>query len=243
MRAILAAVVRARPRYSLGTLAVFLLLVTSGTGLWWHREAWCPERTIECDQPVIHVRFTDAGSRVEVALIGGAIFTHKPLADYWPTRVFVYSTADGTLASERPPGPNWAEPTAQEKAANSRRLFSSGIRREVTALADTTQGILAVRIVVAEMGTGRLLATLGTRELYACTALSTDDRLVAVGDSSGKVQIFRRRRPERWWGVFRLTELWATVFFAALFAWSTLRDRRTFRRQESIDTAPRADMM
>ena len=26
------------PRFSLRTLAVFLLLVTSGTGLWWHWE-------------------------------------------------------------------------------------------------------------------------------------------------------------------------------------------------------------
>ena len=31
---------RWRPRFSLRTLVVFLLLVTSGFGLWWHWEAW-----------------------------------------------------------------------------------------------------------------------------------------------------------------------------------------------------------
>jgi len=31
------------PRFSLRTLVVFLLLVTSGTGLWWHWEAWLLE--------------------------------------------------------------------------------------------------------------------------------------------------------------------------------------------------------
>ena len=29
-----------RPRFSLRTLAVFLLLVTSGVGLWWRWEPW-----------------------------------------------------------------------------------------------------------------------------------------------------------------------------------------------------------
>ena len=31
---------RWRPRFSLRTLVVFLLLVTSGCGLWWHWEPW-----------------------------------------------------------------------------------------------------------------------------------------------------------------------------------------------------------
>jgi len=32
------------PRFSLRTLVVFLLLVTSGVGLWWHWEPWYLER-------------------------------------------------------------------------------------------------------------------------------------------------------------------------------------------------------
>jgi len=34
------------PRYSLRTLAIFLLLVTAGMGLWWHWEAWRPEARV-----------------------------------------------------------------------------------------------------------------------------------------------------------------------------------------------------
>ena len=37
---------RWRPRFSLRTLVVFLLLVTSGVGLWWHWEAWYPIRHV-----------------------------------------------------------------------------------------------------------------------------------------------------------------------------------------------------
>jgi len=52
--------------------------------------------------------------------------------------------------------------------------------------------------------------------------------LSAVLERDG-ISIWRRRRPEWWWGVFWLWEFWLTVAFAGLFVWSVVRDRRVFR--------------
>ena len=42
-------------------------------------------------------------------------------------------------------------------------------------------------------------------------------------------ELFRRRRPEWWWGIFWLKEFWATVVFGSLLIWSLWRDRKYFR--------------
>jgi WD40 repeat protein len=43
------------------------------------------------------------------------------------------------------------------------------------------------------------------------------------------VQLYRRRRPEYWWGLAWLPEFWATLLFAGAFGWSVWRDRRQLR--------------
>ncbi len=45
-------------------------------------------------------------------------------------------------------------------------------------------------------------------------------------------RIYRRRRPEWWWGIFWLWEFWLTVAFAGLFVWSVVRDRRALRGKD-----------
>jgi len=51
-----------RPRYSLRTLVVFLLLVTSGMGLWWHWEPWVRTAAFRRKSPVIRMGFSDEGA-------------------------------------------------------------------------------------------------------------------------------------------------------------------------------------
>jgi len=51
--------------------------------------------------------------------------------------------------------------------------------------------------------------------------------LTAVKGTGAK--IWRRRRPEWWWGIFWLQEFWLTVFFSALLLWSLYRDRKYFK--------------
>jgi len=52
---------------------------------------------------------------------------------------------------------------------------------------------------------------------------SMSDTLV-VGGSEESLSIWRRRRPERWWGVFWLPEFWLTLIFSCALLWSLRRD-------------------
>jgi len=59
--------------------------------------------------------------------------------------------------------------------------------------------------------------------------VSEDGRRIALEMDSGNSELWRLRRPEAWWGIFRLWEFWLTVFFAAALAWSLIADRRRLR--------------
>ena len=63
----------------------------------------------------------------------------------------------------------------------------------------------------------------------ACAAFAASGRRFATGGEDKTVRIYRRRRPEWWWGVFWLWEFWLTVAFAGLFVWSVVRDRRALK--------------
>ena len=65
-----------RPRFSLRTLAVFLLLVTSGMGLWWHWEPWYCERVLRHKGRVNAASFSEDGERVLV--LGGSVVEGEP---------------------------------------------------------------------------------------------------------------------------------------------------------------------
>ena len=65
----------------------------------------------------------------------------------------------------------------------------------------------------------------GSRVMTASASFSPGGELLA----DPAVKIWKRRRPERWWGVFWLWEFWLTVVFAALLIWSLCRDRKYFK--------------
>jgi len=54
-----------------------------------------------------------------------------------------------------------------------------------------------------------------------------------------RVEEWRRRRPEWWWGVAWLPEFWLTLVFGAGLAWSLVGDRRRFR--EGQEKTPAED--
>ena len=61
------------PRFSLRTLAIFLLLATSGMGLWWHWDAWFKEWELTNDAGHIRsVAFSADDSLLAVASYGEA---------------------------------------------------------------------------------------------------------------------------------------------------------------------------
>jgi WD40 repeat protein len=50
--------------------------------------------------------------------------------------------------------------------------------------------------------------------------------MLALHDSSHDLQVWHRRRPERWWGIFWLPEFWLTFTLCAALIWSLRRDWR-----------------
>ena len=154
----MAALRRLLPRFSLRTLALFMLLVTSGMGLWWHWGPWYCERTLTSHGKTIRtVFFTPDGTRVMVCSTDGK-------AHVW------------------------------------------------------------------EVATGKCVQFLESYEGPDHAALSPDgQRLVSAG-RIGTFGIYRRRRPEWWWGIFWLKEFWLTVVFAGVFVWSVVRDRQLLAR-------------
>ena len=87
-------------------------------------------------------------------------------------------------------------------------------------------------------GLRRVWSTREGRCLAVLSGLQTSQRLLEFADQGERivtmvyrsVQVWKRRRPEWWWGVFYLWEFWLTAAFAGLFAWSILRDRRSLAR-------------
>jgi WD40 repeat protein len=50
------------------------------------------------------------------------------------------------------------------------------------------------------------------------------DILATVSESDCEVSVYRRHRPEQWWGVLLLPELWLAVVLVAVIVWSAIRN-------------------
>lgn len=61
--------------------------------------------------------------------------------------------------------------------------------------------------------------------------MGVDDRIWTQGD---KQRIWRRRRPEQWWGTFWLWETWVVMVFGVALVHSLYRDRRRFWEQKGV---------
>jgi len=53
------------------------------------------------------------------------------------------------------------------------------------------------------------------------------------GYKTSSTSVWGRRRPEWWWGVFWLWELWLTAAFGVMLSWSLWRDRRALGRRKA----------
>ena len=53
---------------------------------------------------------------------------------------------------------------------------------------------------------------------------SPDGHRIVTAGLSNATRVWRRVRPEWWWGVFWLPQFWFTVLFATGFIWSLRRD-------------------
>ena len=108
-----------------------------------------------------------------------------------------------------------------EMAPYGVRFLSDGRRLLVGATRSPT--------LVLDVSTAAILARVSSISLSACTP---DGRLLA-SEYEGTVTLWRRRRPEWWWGVFWLPEFWLAALLGAAFIASAVRDARRFVRRRA----------
>ncbi len=204
------------PRFSLRTLAIFTLLCTSGFGLWWRWEPWyLATETRERLGRIFDINFSGQGEAITVRYRRGA-----QLMD----RGFGFRSGD-------PLGP----PVGSEGPyfwACDYPVFSPNGERSV--------GRTSGRYWIFDVDSGEPLYLLhdeGQLRIIItplAAKFSGDGALVAIEvrkSDFSVVRIYRRRRPEWWWGVFWLWEFWLTAAFAGLFVWSVVRDRKSLGRE------------
>jgi len=227
------------PRFSLRTLVMFLLLVTSGTGLWWHWDAW--EHVLkfklgrsETDPFSAHyVRFVGQDERLEVTYFLPIEEVDSLPAGYpLPFRARVYDARSGQELHARSGNVALGEPYDSE----GRQSQSTDGRR----LRAEAQGKGKVKLVISYISVREVLAEIGPVRrcpeffLHVPFAFSLAGTRIAVAEGRYTIHIYRRRRPEWWWGVFWLWEFWLTVAFAGLFVWSVVRDRAALAARPGV---------
>jgi len=238
---------RLLPRFSLRTLVVFLLLVTSGVGLWWSWEPWYVEREWKADEEFVRtatfspdekkvvtagvdtvVRIWDASTGTLLVTlsghedwVGGAYFTQdgsRVVTASHDDTIRVWNALTGQCLS-----------TVEASEAMDARFEAMVPRARYTIKVRYHPRHLGVTMVI-DLQTDQVVAVLpDIRYRVSAAGISADaSRILATRWTS--VFIMRRRRPEWWWGVFWLWEFWLTAAFAAIFVWSVVRDRRRLAR-------------
>jgi len=233
-----------RPRFSLRTLVVFTLLVTAGMGLWWRRDAWIlfaslGVRAKSSSGPgsgIYRVVFTGDGERV-------AVLSREKGGRRW-YREWHPSTGRCVVEYQLPPaGPNprvvlpfsWdvfvrdgTRPPQGDRVLAACERWHDPEEGNVTELPQGPR--------IKDSVTKQTLFVFYEEYDWADNQFSPDGERVLIarnigrgGQSAVPVYVYRRRRPEWWWGVFYLWEFWLTAALGALFIWSVWRDRRALR--------------
>jgi len=187
------------PRFSLTTLVVFPLLVTSGMGLWWRWERWA-----------MTLCLTGSSERGRLLNRWRRDCGTGPPPAVWPMDFLVE-------------GPKFHDP-------QGRRPIATGVGVErLDALDFVSAKRAGERLEVKYAAKYRAVPGWGLTLGRGPHALSRSGRQVLTIDNGRRWLMLWERRKTK--DLPRHLELWLTVAFAALLAWSVWRDRRTLRRK------------
>jgi len=237
---------RWRPRYSLRTLVILPLFVTSAFGLWWHWEAWAQAASTSMANTTIgSVGFDSRSIEVKgwvhedhdgpkvfrwVLDEGGLRPIGKEEIDFEEANVGPYPTRENNFSFVSPGGSRLLKLYFRGEAPSPFSDYEYFSGCDGAFITDAATGRVLAEIGL-ESGQGNLPA-----ECYQAAFCNDAKRLVMTepcgpeGARPMMIRLYRRRRPEWWWWVFYLKEFWLTAAFAGLLVWSVMRDKGTVNR-------------
>jgi len=231
-------ILRWRPRFSLRTLAVFLLLMTSGVGLWWHWEPWPKTSVInlENDGDIRELRFSSGARQLVITAHSRTLSQSGDRLHLFRITRTYDSEANERLS--RTEEEVWIEHHYVEPESPLELCRAKDGKRTIEMRFEQVPPAPAHHflVLVKNGQDARDLAILDEWHGYFSASdfhatFSPNGRAVAFsGPGNISVSIYRRRRPEWWWGVFWLWEFWLTAALATAFVWSLVADRRRLAR-------------
>ncbi len=229
------------PRFSLRTLVILPLLATCAYALARVPSTWVQDGArFGIARSSVVTFWPEGGLIMTLDADSQEVHTDDPSNADFPHFVRVYDPTkhrDREVVSLRRLVSGHA--ATMMKASKGSDTTSPGGRRMLKERARTRKSWDDPMVVqVVDPRNGKVLAELGNPPFFG-DYLSDfgffpdgDRILVASGDLICTVFVFRRTRPEWWWGVFYLWEFWLTAAFAGLFVWSVVRDRKGLRGKE-----------
>jgi len=216
------------PRFSLRTLVVFMLLCTSGLGLWWHWGPWYLKRVLAQPPDVVHIaRFREGGRRAEVIFDGEGDYSTASTYDVRTGQLLERGRARdsiGKIHDLRDAAEGMADVLAVHGLRRAELFidFETGERWGIRIFDTRTETVIAEMRIEQTTLFGAVISQ-----------FSPDGDRLLTYDMCAGAYLFARRRPEWWWGVFYLWEFRSTVAFAGMLVWSVIRDRSGLARPAS----------
>ena len=229
---------RLLPRFSLVTLMAFMGLASAGGLLWTHWEPWSPDVTYSIPPPdpglwpdheryshMICVRLSP-DRRVLVAIVEDTFRRPSALCgrgDQHAYRYVSWGARSQAILGQAQLTPRRGKAGHEYDEAVTFARDGSAVLTGCWGPLDPTSGKVLPDLPGREPGDERL--PIVKRRKPAGTLVRQPDLLVNTG--GGWIRLSMQRRPEVWWGIFHLPELYATALCALALAWSVFRDARS----------------
>ena len=174
-----------------------LVVTVSGNGIrYWDTATWTQTAAFSDVATVFSIAFSPDGSKL--------------LTGNWDSVARVRSIPGGTLKNTISP--------ATKKHIHAAIYFNRG-EIIMTASCDNT-------ISIWDTATLTHLTDLISQPDLISAAVSPDSHTIGSASRDGRVWLWYRRRPEQWWGIAWLYELWINLAFSCGLVWSVKADRR-----------------
>jgi hypothetical protein len=176
---------------------------------------------VDNEQPVAFWPGPDAGAAAGAGLsLDDVVISPDGSRLLYCSRAPTPKAWEWDIPTGRTRGVQWCNPDSTVSRVEFLPVFHFHYAMDNSRMVSDSQFVASsARIMDPE--TGQTLATLTVDGKIAgehCSPFSPDGRRVAVIHSDGTLRVWTRRRPEAWWGIAALPELWTAILAAAALA-------------------------